>query len=145
MHKLKISTLIAACAVVAASVAHAQPANTGNTAYFDRYCADHGDAARHARFQEWLIKRLNLNDAQMAAFKAFQDARAKSLDDSKARLCSAKPDLSTFEARLNFGQAFLEARLDALKAENPKLIAFYNSLDDKQKKTFDEIRANSHR
>ena len=40
-----------------------------------------------------------------------------------------------------FTQSFLEARLDALKAENPKLIAFYNSLDDKQKHRFDRFRA----
>ncbi len=39
-----------------------------------------------------------------------------------------------------FGQSFLEARLAALKAENPKLIAFYNSLDAHQKEKFDRFR-----
>ena len=29
-----------------------------------------------------------------------------------------------------------------MKAENPKLIAFYNSLDDKQKRKFDDFRSN---
>jgi LTXXQ motif family protein len=94
---------------------------------------------------DWLVHRLELNDAQKASFKEFQDARTQSLSDSKAKLCASKPDLSSFEGRLVFGQAFLEARLDAVKAENPKLIAFYNSLDERQKRIFDEIRAHSHR
>ena len=34
----------------------------------------------------------------------------------------------------------MQNRLDALKAETPKLIAFYNSLDDKQKAAFEEMR-----
>jgi DNA gyrase/topoisomerase IV subunit B len=66
----------------------------------------------------------------------FHEARRKSLEDSKAAFCASKPDLSSFEARLAFSEAFLEARLAALKAENPKLIAFSNSLDAKQKEKF---------
>ena len=58
----------------------------------------------------------------------------------RPRFGANKPDLSSFEARLNFGQAFVEARLTALKAENPKLIAFYNSLDTRQKEKFDRFR-----
>jgi hypothetical protein len=68
------------------------------------------------------------------------EARRKSIEDAKLKLCANKPDLSSFEARLNFGQTFLEPRLIALKAENPKLIAFYNSLDAKQKEKFDRFR-----
>jgi len=34
----------------------------------------------------------------------------------------------------------LEARLTALEAENPKLIAFYNSLDARQKAKSDRFR-----
>jgi hypothetical protein len=41
-----------------------------------------------------------------------------------------------FPASLAFA-TFLEARLTALKAENPKLIAFYNNLDTRQKDRFD--------
>jgi hypothetical protein len=41
-----------------------------------------------------------------------------------AALCASKPDLFSFKARLAFGQSFLEARLAALKAQNPKLVAF---------------------
>jgi hypothetical protein len=87
-----------------------------------------------------LTELLDLNDAQKAAFKEFHEARRKSLEDAKATLCANKPDLSSFEARLVFGQTFLEARLTALKAENPKLIAFYNSLDAHQKEKFDRFR-----
>jgi hypothetical protein len=35
----------------------------------------------------------------------------------------------------------LQNRLDALKAETPKLLAFYNGLDDKQKAAFDALRS----
>jgi hypothetical protein len=52
------------------------------------------------------------------------ETRTKALDEAKASLFAKKPDLSTFEERLVFGQSLLEAWLNALKAENPKLIAF---------------------
>jgi hypothetical protein len=145
MRKLNVLVLIVACAAFAPPLAQAQPMQNANTALFDRLCADHGESSRHARFVDWLAHRLELNDAQKASFKEFQDARTQSLSDSKAKLCASKPDLSSFEGQLVFGQAFLEARLDAVKAENPKLIAFYNSLDERQKRIFDEIRAHSHR
>jgi hypothetical protein len=73
-------------------------------------------------------------------FKEFHEARRKSLEESKATLCASKPDLTSFEGRLAFSQAFVEMRLAALKAENPKLIAFYNSLDARQKEKFDRFR-----
>jgi len=81
-----------------------------------------------------------VDDAQKSAFKQFHKASRKSIEDAKVTLCANKPDLSSFEARLNFGQTFLEARLTALKTENPKLIAFYNSLDAEQKEKFDRFR-----
>jgi hypothetical protein len=68
----------------------------------------------------------------------------KALADSKAKLCASKPDLSTFEGRLIFGQAFYESRLDALKLENPKWIAFHKSLDARQRKRFERIREQLH-
>jgi hypothetical protein len=145
MRNLKISFLIIACAAFAPAMAQAQSAQGGNNAPFDRLCSERGDSSQHSRFVEWLEGRLKLNDVQKASFKDFQDARAKSLSDSKAKLCATKPDLSSFEARLVFGQTFLEARLEAVKAENPKLIAFYNSLDEQQKKKFDEIREHARR
>jgi len=145
MRGLKVSILIAAFTALGVPMANAQTAGASNTRPFERLCSEPADSAKHAKFVDWLTKTLELTDAQKAMFMEFQDAREKSLADSKAKLCANRPDLSTFEARLNFGQSFLEARLDALKAENPKLIAFYNSLDDEQKKTFDAIRERTRR
>jgi hypothetical protein len=62
------------------------------------------------------------------------------VETATTRLCASKPDLSSFEGRLVFHQAFLEDRLEAVKAENPKLIAFYKSLDADQKAKFDRFR-----
>jgi hypothetical protein len=39
----------------------------------------------------------------------------------------------------------LEARLAALKEENPKLLAFYKSLDADQKEKFDRFRGRRDR
>jgi hypothetical protein len=139
MRGLRLSALVA-CVALLPPMAHARAAPGDEAGFIARFCADHGDTARHAKFVEWLMGRLALTDAQKLSFNDFEDARARSLFDTKAALCRGKPDLSSFEARLIFGQNFLEARLNALKAENPKLIAFYKSLDDRQKKIFDEIR-----
>ena len=140
MRKLNVSVLIVASAAVAATLGQAVAQDGPRRAPFERLCAEQGGPSHHPELADRLAEYLDLNDAQKAAFKEFHDARRKSLEDSKAALCASKPDLSSFEARLVFGQAFLEARLAALKAENPKLIAFYNSLDAKQKEKFDRFR-----
>lgn len=147
MGKLKVLTLIVVSAAFASPLeqAQAQRGAPSRDAPFERICSDQGGLPQQIAFAQRLVERLHLNDAQKAAFKDFQDARAKSLNDSKAKLCDSKPDLSSFEGRLVFGQTFLEARLEALKAENPKLIAFYNSLDARQKKQFDYIREHFRR
>lgn len=144
MRKYLILALVAGFAAQGVKVAAAETAGSGQQAFFQHICADANADARHAKYVDWLKARLSLNEAQKASFQAFQDARAKSLADSKAKLCAKQPDLSTFEARLVFDQAFVEARLEALKSENPKLIAFYNSLDEKQKTSFDEVRRQTH-
>lgn len=141
MRKLNVSVLIVASAAFAATlgqtaVAQAEP----HRAPFERLCADRGGPSHHPEMADRLAEYLDLNDAQKAAFKEFHDARKKSLEDSKAALCASKPDLSSFEGRLAFSQSFVETRLAALKAENPKLIAFYNILDTKQKEKFDRFR-----
>jgi len=141
MRKLNVSVLIVASAAFAATLGQAEAAQDGpRRAPFERLCAERGGPSHHAELAGRLAEYLDLNDAQKAAFKEFHDARKKSLEDAKTALCANKPDLSSFEARLVFGQTFLEARLTALKAENPKLIAFYNSLDAKQKEKFDRFR-----
>jgi hypothetical protein len=48
-----------------------------------------------------------------------------------------KPDLSTTPGRMAFAEKMAEVKLAGLKAVEPKLQAFYDSLDEKQKKAFD--------
>jgi hypothetical protein len=141
MRKLNLSILIVASAAFAVALTQGAVAQDGpHRSPFERLCAERGGPSHHPELADRLAEHLDLNDAQKAAFKEFHDARKKSIEDSKAALCANKPDLSSFEARLVFGQTFLEARLAALKAENPKLIAFYNSLDARQKAKFDRFR-----
>jgi hypothetical protein len=84
-----------------------------------------------------LAKRLSLTDAQKAALKDFTDASAASFTSTKSAVCDAKPDLATAPGRLAFNEKVMQAQLDGLKAIEPKLQAFYDTLDDKQKKAFD--------
>jgi Spy/CpxP family protein refolding chaperone len=84
-----------------------------------------------------LAKRLNLTDAQKAALKEFMDASAASFTSTKSAVCETKPDLATAPGRFAFNEKVMQAQLDGLKAIEPKLQAFYDTLDDKQKKAFD--------
>ena len=84
-----------------------------------------------------LAKRLNLTDPQKAALKDLADASMSANASTKASLCADKPDLSTTPGRMAFAEKTAEMRLASLKAVNPKLQAFYDSLDEKQKKAFD--------
>jgi hypothetical protein len=84
-----------------------------------------------------LAKRLDLNDSQKAALKDLTDASASAHASAKASLCADKPDLSTTPGRIGFAEKVAETRLSSLKAVEPKLQAFYDSLDAKQKKAFD--------
>ena len=149
MRKLSIPALIVAVAAGASAVGPAQAAErdgSGPSSEFASICAPYpGRAAHEAKFAEFLAERLKLTDAQKAAFKDFQDARSKAVETATTRLCATKPDLSTFEGRLGFHQSFLEDRLEAVKAENPKLIAFYKSLDAEQKAKFDKFREQMER
>jgi LTXXQ motif family protein len=141
MRKLSFLVLIVASTAFAATLGPAAVAQDGpRRAPFERLCAERGGPSHHPEMADRISEYLDLNDAQKAAFKEFHEARKKSLEDSKATLCANKPDLSSFEGRLAFSQAFVEMRLAAFKAENPKLIAFYNSLDAKQKEKFDRFR-----
>ncbi len=144
MRKLSISALVLAVAAFTPAFGPAQAAESserGSRSEVERVCAPHPDRAAHeSEFADKLAERLQLSDAQKAAFKEFQVAREKAVEAATSRLCAKKPDASTFEGRLNFHQAFLEDRLEAVRAENPKLIAFYNSLDADQKMKFDKIR-----
>ena len=84
-----------------------------------------------------IAKRLNLTDPQKAALKDLVEASASANTSAKTSLCADKPDLSTTPGRMAFAEKISETRLAGLKAVNPKLQAFYDSLDAKQKKAFD--------
>ena len=84
-----------------------------------------------------LARRLKLTDPQKAALKDLTDASASADASAKKSLCADKPDLSTTPGRMAFAAKMAETRLAGLKAVEPKLQAFYDSLDAKQKKAFD--------
>jgi LTXXQ motif family protein len=84
-----------------------------------------------------LTRRLNLTDPQKAALKDLTDASTSADAAAKASLCADKPDLATAPGRMAFAEKMAETRLAGLKTVEPKLQAFYDSLDAKQKKAFD--------
>ena len=84
-----------------------------------------------------LARRLKLTDPQKAALKDLTDASASADASAKKSLCAEKPDFSTTPGRMAFAEKMAETRLAGLKAVEPKLQAFYDSLDAKQKKAFD--------
>ena len=141
-----VSALVIASAILAAGFGPAQAGKDGSRgSIYDRICAAPTEHGHHHKLAERLAKHLNLTDAQKVAYKEFVDARTKAVDDVKTALCASKPDLSTFESRLTFHQNMLEARLAALKEENPKLVALYKSLDAGQKEKFDQFRSRRDR
>ena len=91
------------------------------------------------RLAERLARRLNLTDQQKPALQALQEAVAKAKGDAKAVLCGSPPDLSSLPARLAFVQKRLQARLDGMKAVQPKLEAFYTALNGEQQAEFNEL------
>jgi len=84
-----------------------------------------------------LAKRLRLTDAQKATLKDFIDASASADASTKKALCADKPDFSTAPGRMVFAEKTAETRVASLKAVEPKLQAFYDSLNARQKKAFD--------
>ena len=84
-----------------------------------------------------LARRLNLTDPQKAALKDLSDASTSAEASAKTSLCADKTDLSTTPGRMAFAQKMAETKLAGLMAVEPKLQAFYDSLDAKQKKAFD--------
>jgi LTXXQ motif family protein len=87
-----------------------------------------------------VARRLSLTDPQKAALKDLIDVSASALASAKTSLCASKPDLSTMPGRMAFAEKTAEIKVASLKAVEPKLQAFYNSLDEKQKKAFDTGR-----
>jgi 2-oxo-4-hydroxy-4-carboxy--5-ureidoimidazoline (OHCU) decarboxylase len=83
-----------------------------------------------------LASRLNLTDAQKSALRDMTDAFASADASAKKSLCTDKPDLSTMPGRMAFAQRMAEIRAAGLKAIEPKLQAFYDTLDARQKRAF---------
>lgn len=130
------SLVVAALAV--AAVTAATPAGAQNSwlasKMIEGLCS--GKAAPGENVDR-LAKRLNLTDAQKASLKDLEDASAASAASARTALCETKPDLATAPGRLALSEKVAQAQLDGLKAIEPKLQAFYASLDDKQKRAFD--------
>lgn len=84
-----------------------------------------------------LVKRLRLTDPQKATLKDLTDASTAADASAKKSLCADKTDRSTTPGRVAYAEKTAETRLASLKAVGPKLQAFYDSLDAKQKKAFD--------
>lgn len=149
MKLIKFAPLVFALALAGVGTASAaEDAQKEHGGWFERMCAKSDDASRKdERAQhraDRLAEKLKLTDAQKAAFKDLADTRAKLRADHKAALCAAKPDLSTFDKKLAFRQSRLEAKLADLKVVTPKLLAFYNSLDEHQKAAFSERGGRGH-
>ena len=66
--------------------------------------------------------------------------RIKAREESRAAQCSPKPNLSTFQGRLDYRQKRLEAQLATFKATRAPLEAFYAGLSDQQKASWDDYR-----
>lgn len=146
MQYLNVSAFVIASTILAAGFGPAQAEKDGDRgSVYDRICSASTEHGHHHKMAARLAKELDLTDAQKATYKEFVDARTKAVDDAKTTLCATKPDLSTFESRLTFHQNMLEARLAALKEENPKLLAFYKSLNADQKEKFDRFRSRRDR
>lgn len=105
---------------------------------WDRMCSGETGARTMTGAADDLGRRLSLTDAQKGLLKDLSDARQKARDDAKAALCGQRPDFSNMLARYDFRTRFLETRLAAMKAVRPKLDAFFNALDDKQKSSVDD-------
>ena len=152
MRVLKTSTLMLACAAAALALSPARAEMDelgGPQSRMEKMCSAQGRSEEFAEMQAVMAARigvrLKLTDAQKAAYKDLQDTRAKARAARLAAFCDSKPDLSSLDKRLAFRGAVLQRRVDMFKAVEPKLLAFYNSLDDKQKKQFEEMRQNMMR
>jgi hypothetical protein len=84
-----------------------------------------------------LAKRLNLTDSQKAMLQDLTDTSASAAASAKKSLCADKIDLSTTPGRMAVAEKMAQTRLASLKEVEPKLQAFYDSLDAKQKNAFD--------
>lgn len=141
MKASKIVALALYCGALSiSSAAVAAPADNERGGWIERICAKTPDPARQEKHLARLSERLHLTDAQKDQFKAYQDAREAARKAAVDSICANKPDLHSLQGWLAFRQHRLENRLNGVKASDPKLVAFYNALDNGQKALFDDMR-----
>jgi Spy/CpxP family protein refolding chaperone len=139
MKRSVVALFAIACATIGAASANAQSAAKPDGGMLEHFCSGDSAKAPEGHLAETLASRLVLNDAQKAAFKDWQDTRRSARDNMKATVCADKSDAGTLAGRLALHQKFLQARLAAMEVENPKLLAFYDTLDAKQKAIVDGV------
>ena len=139
MKGIAMRSLVLAAALTLSSLAFAAPPAHAQSAWLASRMLEGmcNSKATPGDDSDRLAKRLNLTDGQKAALKDFVDASVASFTSTKSAVCGEKPDLATAPGRLAFSEKMMQAQLDGMKAIEPKLQAFYDSLDDKQKKAFD--------
>ena len=147
MTKTKIA-LFAAASLLSAGLATAQTDDSAHAPHHPDFaaihksmCEDHqaGAAAKLA----YVEVKLNLTDAQKPLFAKWRQAVLDSAAKQKAS-CLAEaphspdkhPTVLEHEAH---EEALLQARLDMLKSTRPALQAFYDSLTDAQKESFNHL------
>jgi len=141
MNRLNMVMAAGAITLTAAATAFAEgapPGGSGGYRSIARLCAIDQQWTTE-RMGERLARRLNLTDPQKPALKALQDAIAKAKGDAKASLCGSPPDLASLPARLAFAQKRLQARLDGMRAVQPKLEAFYAALTSEQQTELNQL------
>lgn len=134
----------AATAVIGVGAAYADRPGFGAASFgggpgghFQRFCAlDQSYVA--TRIANRLSERLKLTDPQKASLKDLQDAFVKAAADAKGA-CTTTADTATVTGRLATETQRTEAMLNLMKAMQPKLEAFYATLDDTQKAAFNEM------
>lgn len=142
MNCSKLVALAVYCGALSlSSAAFAAPAaDDGHGGWIERICSKTADPARREYRLARLAERLHLTDSQKDLFKTYQDTRAAARKAAVDSICANKPDLQTFDGRLAFRQRMLENRLNGMKVADPKLVSFYNALDNGQKALFDDLR-----
>jgi len=126
------SMLFLASLVLATAPAHGQSTPLERSTV-RAICSRQATPAAGAR----LARRLNLTESQKSALRDLTDAFASADASAKKALCTNKPDLSTTPGRMAFAARMAEIRLAGLQAIEPKLQAFYDTLDARQKRAFD--------
>jgi hypothetical protein len=135
---------VATTAVIGVGAAYADRAGMGAGSFgrgpggqFQHFCAT-DQSYISGRIANRLTERLKLTDPQKASLKDLQDAFVKAAADAKT-VCNDTPDTATVVGRLASAEQRTEAMLNLMKAMQPKLEAFYATLDDTQKASFNQM------